>query len=286
MQERQFFLSAVLGRKSGSPQVLTTAFSRENLHVMLQGEPAAITVGPWGTSLPERLLDAFGRLAEPTQSGRTYRNSLWRYYTVRSEEIPHFERLVDSADLTHLDAWIATDPTLYLAFIRDSAASRTSESAIAEGLMPRLVRVRNLLRAVAAEQENRTALQVVHAQMLEQVETYTSEQLARVADSNSCNASGFAKDLRDAGRILGVRRGNEWLYPRFQFDHTQRPVRPFVQMKAVLAALPEDKRGWDRLQWFLESNTLLNERTPLEVWRADRDQVVESANAGRPDERD
>jgi hypothetical protein len=57
-------------------------------------------------------------------------------------------------------------------------------------------------------------------------------------------------------------------------------------MKSVLAALTPDQQGWDRLQWFLEPHESLRGRTPIEVWKTDRNKVIEAANTERWDGRD
>ncbi len=133
--------------------------------------------------------------------------------------------------------------------------------------------------------------------MLDEVGTYTSEQLAAASESMTSNVSRFAAasesttssvsrfaaDLRTAGKIFGVRFGREWHYPQFQFD-ASRQVIP--EMKEVLRALSPDEQGWDRLQWFLESHEELREQTPLSVWSEDRRRVIEAANAERWDGRD
>lgn len=57
-------------------------------------------------------------------------------------------------------------------------------------------------------------------------------------------------------------------------------------MRDVLTALVPDNRGWDRLRWFLEPNSVLNGRIPMEVWSEDRSQVVEAARMEHCDARD
>ena len=100
------------------------------------------------------------------------------------------------------------------------------------------------------------------------------------------NPSQFAADMRKANRIFAVRFGRDWRYPRFQFNHGSRPLEPFPEMRDVLTALAPDKRGWDRLQWFVEPNSALNGRIPLEVWSEDRSKVVEATRMEHWDARD
>ena len=119
--------------------------------------------------------------------------------------------------------------------------------------------------------------------MLDEVGTYTSEQLAAASEPTTSNVSRFAADLRTAGKIFGVRFGREWHYPQFQFDASRRVI---PEIKEVLRALSPDEQGWDRLQWFLQPHEELKEQTPLSVWSEDRQRVIEAANAERWDGRD
>jgi hypothetical protein len=77
--------------------------------------------------------------------------------------------------------------------------------------------------------------------------------------------------------LFGVRFGQAWHYPKFQFDPD---LRPYPEIKTILSALPDDQ-GWDRIQWFLERHEKLQGCTPLEVWTTDRNKVVEAANMER-----
>jgi hypothetical protein len=130
---------------------------------------------------------------------------------------------------------------------------------------------------------DREALIRTRRQMLDRVGSFSSEDLATAAESMTSNPSQFAADQRGTGELFGVRFGREWRYPKFQFD-AKRHTLP--EMKPVLKALSPDEQGWDRLQWFLEPHEVLRGRTPLEVWKTDRQKVVEAANTERWDGRD
>ena len=159
------------------------------------------------------------------------------------------------------------------------------DALIEEAMRPRRVRSTEP-SAEQLEAENHAALRKTREQMLERVETYTSAQVAAGCDSVNVNPSQFAADMRKANRIFAVRFGRDWRYPRFQFNHCSRPLEPFPEMRDVLTALVPDKRGWDRLQWFLEPNSVLNGRILLEVWSEDRSKVVAAARMEHWDARD
>jgi hypothetical protein len=300
MEDPAYYLSAVIGRKAGSFEVRTTAFSPENLDALLKDDPAAITVAPEGALVPERLLDLFSKqeallrdvLRSPAPRG--LRSHRWRYYAKHSYDLtPHVIRSIDSDDMKqHLfQAW-GRMHNVSFAFVREGPLTEAHppsniDSAIADAMKPRRTQIR--LTTAPSEKlaaANRQALHAARQDMLKRIETYTSEELASALDSANGNPSQFAADKRKSNRIFGVRLGREWHYPQFQFDRTRKPLEPFAEMKDVLAALAPDVRGWDRLQWFLEPHLVLNEQTPLEVWSQDRAKVVEAARTERWDARD
>jgi hypothetical protein len=130
---------------------------------------------------------------------------------------------------------------------------------------------------------NRQKLRKARHEMLEQVGTYSSEELAASSDSTSPNSSQYALDQRKKNRIFGVRVGQSWLYPKFQFDAKRRII---PDMKEILTALSPDEKGWDRLQWFLEPHETLKGKAPYEVWPSNRKNVIEAAKTERWDGRD
>lgn len=73
---------------------------------------------------------------------------------------------------------------------------------------------------------------------------------------------------RQAGRLIAVRRGREWFYPRWQF-HDGAP----------LPRLPELIGAWsgaalELANWAVTRNVDLNERRPAHVWRRDPEKVL------------
>lgn len=123
---------------------------------------------------------------------------------------------------------------------------------------------------------DRESLRDARGALLSQVDSFTSEELASAGGSISDNPSQYAYDLRNTGKVFGVRFGRTWHYPKFQFDARRRAV---PEMKAVLEALTPDPQGWDRLQWFVTPHEKLYGETPLKVWFIDRQQVIDAARA-------
>ena len=295
MGDAAYYLSAVIGHKPGSIEVRTTTFSSANLEALLKEDPAAIAVAPEGALVTERLLEAFSAREEMmihlhvADAPRGYR---WRYYAKGSHErTPHLVRSIDSTALRiQIFKPEVRRHHQLLAFVREELSGEalptsSIDSVIVEVMKPRQIRSTEP-STEQLESENYDALRRVREQMLERIETYTSAQLAVRCDSVNVNPSQFAADLRKANRAFAVRFGRDWLYPRFQFNHGSKPLEPFSEMRDVLTALAPDKRGWDRLQWFLDPNPVLRGRAPLELWSEDRSKVVEAARMEHWDARD
>jgi hypothetical protein len=296
MDDTAYYLSAVIGHKPGSLEVRTTTFSSANLEALLEEQPAAIAVAPEGELAAERFLEAF-RAREPMLQiqyprRRTEQAHRWRYYSRRLDEhTPHLVRSIDSYTLRIqiLKPEVRKRFEL-LTFVREDisgeALSPSSiDCMIVEVMKPPRAR-RQEMSSEQLESDNRDGLRRTREAMLERIETYNSTQLASACDSLNVNPSQFAADMRKANRIFAVRFGRDWRYPRFQFNQGVKPLAPFPEMRDVLAALAPDKRGWDRLQWFLDPNPALNGRIPWDVWREDRSKVVQAARAEQWDVRD
>lgn len=83
-----------------------------------------------------------------------------------------------------------------------------------------------------------------------------------------------AEARADPSAVFTVHHADEKLFPRFQFADDGRP---YPELKVILERLP-DRRGWDRLAWFLSPHESLAGASPLEVWRQDRQRVVEASS--------
>jgi hypothetical protein len=287
----RYFVSAILGRDRNSLEVRTKVFSPANLRMLLKDDPAAITLGPKGAWGLESLLEAFGR--PPSFSRSRSQVNRWRAYERRRfEPVPHRVRSLDSNALEHQLVTMSVDDLVEAVFVSEDVLEEGElksiiDSVISDAIAPVFQKgSRDRTEPVDQESANRQALMAARQQMLKSVGTFTSEEIASALDSTSSNASQYAADQREAGKLFGVRFGREWHYPAFQFDRTQKPIRIFDEMKPLLAALSPDERGWDRLQWFLQPHEALNGLPPLEVWRKDRASVVAAAGTERWNGRD
>lgn len=78
----------------------------------------------------------------------------------------------------------------------------------------------------------------------------TSSQVATRMGARSSNRS-YASEQRIAGRLLGVKRLNSFVYPGFQFDPQTNAVRPFI--KPLLELAHENDRSPDGAALWLTS---------------------------------
>jgi hypothetical protein len=292
MSDTAYYLSAVVGSGPESLEVRTKICSTASLNALLEDNPAAITLAPSGAGSAERLLDAFTRavsLMRVRYAEAPHMLHRWRYYKQESgEQGLHLVHSVDSAGMIQQLVDFHTAHGFVAAFIREGFLAESQsfvviESAISEVFAQSPTRQISVPRANEPEAANRRAVHAARQQMLDKVGSYSSEELASALDSTTSNASQCAADQRNAGKVFGVRYGQKWHSPEFQFDATRKPYK---EMKAVLEALSPDARGWDRLQWFLEPHEKLSGHTPLEVWETDRRKVIEAAHTERWHARD
>jgi hypothetical protein len=307
------YLNALVALKK-SMEIRTTLFSETNLNSLLTECPAAITFSPPGILDTERLLGAYlenDALFRPITKSKQINR--WRCYAKRPgkqqfelkellgkrEVLKKAEELLVQLVHTAADAEIcALVPDVYWTAQHEDKIRSALFDAILYSSAGRVVALEceqqpQAMRAEPASGPNvlhneddatdRERLIRVRQQMLEKVGSYSSEELAAAAESMTSNPSQFAADQRRKGELFGVRFGREWRYPKFQFD-AKRHTLP--EMKPVLQALSPDEQGWDRLQWFLEPHETLQGRSPLEVWKSNRQKVIEAANTERCDGRD
>lgn len=110
-------------------------------------------------------------------------------------------------------------------------------------------------RSVVA-QENRWRRMENEFGMLDSTEV--AQELGNSA-TNRNNASQLVKD----GKLLGVKRGNRTLFPKFEFDLAAGNVRPVISDVVQIAG--DRWSGESLLQWFCAPNGYLDGRRPVDV---------------------
>lgn len=280
------YLFAVFKRRSF--EVTTRPFSPPDLTDFIDSDPAAIALAPGcSISVPLLLSKIRERWGEDDQitirsdSRHPKRSHGWKLYEQQLFQGPlQFHKMIEQR--RQLDnvfkSFVNETPSNIAVLISAADWATRHEPAIRSSISESIIPIR-----AGPLQSDREQVRRVRQEMLDKIKTFTSEELAAHGESTNRNASQYALDLRDAGKLFGVRFGRVWHYPRFQFD---REGGVYSEMKEVLLALSPDSRGWDRLQWFLTPHQILEGKTPLEVWEMNRRKVVQAAMSERWDGRD
>lgn len=99
-------------------------------------------------------------------------------------------------------------------------------------------------------------------------------EVADLAGSKARSRTGYASDQRRAGKLLGIRRRNAYLYPGFQFDGTGR-VRPIIP--ALLSVATRYGVSPEGLaQWLCARTGQLGDQRPVDHLD-EQDRVLEAA---------
>jgi hypothetical protein len=290
-----FFLNALVALNK-TMEVRTRVLSERNLDSLLNEPLAALALSRSGALEADRLLGTYlenDALFPAMAKGRPVQK--WRCYAQKpGERYVALVMLMDKHALhskvaeLELKAAMESKGVPLCVLLPDIESTPAREERLTSVLTELFACSPGKLDSVVAvkasdETSERETLKRIRGDMLDAVGSFTSEELAAAANSITSNASQFAADQRNAGKLFGVRFGSAWHYPKFQFDSKRNTI---PEMKDVLTALSPDEQGWDRLQWFLTPHEKLKGRTPLQVWKTDRQKVVEAANVERWNGRD
>ncbi len=106
----------------------------------------------------------------------------------------------------------------------------------------------------------------------------TSKQIAERARDTAIdsNPSQLASRLRREGRLLGAKRGVQYVHPAFQFGKNGH-VLP--AMRSLLPLLPTEERdgGWAAVFWCFQPHADLDGKIPAEVFPHDAQRVIDVA---------
>lgn len=111
-----------------------------------------------------------------------------------------------------------------------------------------------------------------HLMYLKDTPTLTATQIHALSGLTSRNLSEPASRWQKEGRSFGIRRGRQYLYPKFQFSEG----RPRTVIKEILSALPPEMTAWQKAFWFASDNGWLGGDKPQERLE-DSELVVEAA---------
>ncbi len=122
--------------------------------------------------------------------------------------------------------------------------------------------------------QNQIATEAGYA-ILEQ-EFFVSKQAALALGAKGSNREKV-NALRKASVLLGIPRGNKYLYPTFQFDPTKQEI--FEEVRQVNQILGSADDPWGVASWWLSSNGRLGTR-PLDAINTGRvNEVIAAARS-------
>jgi len=87
------------------------------------------------------------------------------------------------------------------------------------------------------------------------------EAVVEMRRANAGDPTRSTAGLRQGGAIFGVKIGNQWLYPSFQFNAGGEVHQGIGE---VLEVVPDELEGWTLLDWFVTSQVMLG-RAPAEL---------------------
>ena len=157
---------------------------------------------------------------------------------------------------------VSPERSRWLSLILRSAMREESEVASVAG-DPRLVMSQvNLMRrdALLRSQAHRA---VLDEPLLD------SRGVADALGLGVANPREAASDLRRRGSVVGVRQGNRYLFPAFQFDLISQRVHPVVaEINTQLGAADDP---WGIASWWVSASTRIGGTSPKDLVGADRD---------------
>jgi hypothetical protein len=117
--------------------------------------------------------------------------------------------------------------------------------------------------------------------ILEKWPLWSSLELQERAAASGNRLEQSPYRLRVARRILGLKIGNEFRYPRFQFDAKTGLPRP--EMAELLGLLPKERTGWHAAFWFAQPNRRLARPTaPIDFDANDILEQLAAPSGARP----
>ncbi len=147
-----------------------------------------------------------------------------------------------------------------------AAVQRALASGGEPALLDHLERLARLAEAAAPGPEERVRLRGyrVQAELLRDAGgVLSTREVARRLGLHPASVARLARERR----LLGLREGQRWYFPRCQFDERGRPV---PHLDALLHALPEEWDGWHMLDVLLIETDVIHGVNALEAARRGR----------------
>ena len=179
------------------------------------------------------------------------------------EELPERVKVRLSEAMREDDEWLVIRSSSPVSGIVERL-SRLKELETGHGSQPSSTRIlEQLTKWMAAdlpsiEQDLLLDNLTARRDYLNRTQVFTATQVHDMSGLDSRNPSEPASRWHKEGKTFGIRVGQPYLYPAFQFHEG----RPHEAMRHILAALPNDMTAWERAFWFASANGWLDGDSP------------------------
>lgn len=115
-------------------------------------------------------------------------------------------------------------------------------------------------------------------------DTLSSMEVSEILSPSGKPNRALANNRRRANQLLGLQVGNQYRYPRFQFDLHRKRIHPLVEH--AHRALECDLDPWGTLDWWFTDNALIGGERPVDrlthgrLTEHDIDLMVEAEQLG------
>ncbi|WP_237737264.1 hypothetical protein [Rhodococcus sp. 21391] len=93
-------------------------------------------------------------------------------------------------------------------------------------------------------------------------DTISSTEVSEILSPSGNVNRALANAKRKAHQLLGLRVGNQYRYPLFQFDRERKQIRPVAEHANRLMECDLDP--WGTLDWWFTENPLIGDRRPVD----------------------
>ena len=140
--------------------------------------------------------------------------------------------------------------------VRKASSTEAGLAALFDTWQEKIPATRSLSTKGAAQR--RAEERILELPMLD------ASEVSKFLGSRSANERQYAANRRRRGELLGLRRGNRYVYPKFQFDQARRCVYPVIE--DVGKILDAERDPWGVVSWWISPNPRLPaQRAPIKL---------------------
>jgi len=103
----------------------------------------------------------------------------------------------------------------------------------------------------------------------------TAQEVSDLTGPRTANPDQDEQDLELSGKIFSVQVEGKKRFPHIQFDH--ETSRPRAEVARIIESLKGEYSGWSLAIWWVSANAWLSGERPIDIWPAQAERVVKSA---------